>query len=67
MSPCLIVPGASRILVLDPKCLEDSHLSAGPLEELVHTVVNGEEQGGRCVGCGAGCGVSKCTELAVAL
>lgn len=63
----LLETGASRILILDPKCPEDSHISAGPLEELVHTIANGEQQWGSCVGCAAERGVSKCIEMAVAL
>lgn len=52
----LLATGASRILVLDSKC-PDSHLCW-------FTLINGEQQGGWCVGCGAERGVSKCVELA---
>lgn len=43
----LLAARAARILIFDPKCPEDSHASSDLLEELVHTVVNGNSgQGG---------------------
>lgn len=63
----LLAARASRILILNPKCPEDSYIPAGPLEELVHTIVSGEQQGGWCMGSGAECGVSESIEVAVPL